>query len=104
MDHIALFLSVLATAVREVEIVCAEKRSDYWDTLGAVLRDRNFIEMVVAEMKDPAVGWQAAIGHMLAKSERKLSALPNREIAEYAIELRGACQFLLDGYGASGPQ
>jgi hypothetical protein len=100
MDNISVFLSVLATAIDNVDTVCHEKQSDYWDTLGAILKDRNFIEMIVAEMIDPDVRWQSAIEIMLRKSDRKIMKLPNRDIAEYSIELKGACKYLLDRYGS----
>src|SRR5579862_8555558 len=68
MDSISAFLSVLARAIDEVDVICREKRSDYWDTLSAVLKDRHFIEMVVDEMSDPQISWQSAIALMLRKS------------------------------------
>lgn len=104
MDNISAFLSVLKTAIDDVGMICRERRSDYWDTLGAVLKDRHFMEMIVAEMLDPQVSWQAAIAVMLGKSERKLAALPHSGLAEYAIELKGACKYLLDHHGSIGTQ
>jgi hypothetical protein len=104
MDNISAFLAVIGKAIRDIEVICREKKSDYWDTLGAIVMDRNFIEMTVAEMIDPEVKWQAAIAAVLAKSEKKMTRLQNVEIAEYAIELKGACKFLLDRYGADRPR
>ena len=100
MGNISRFLAVLTVAVGDVDRICRERRSDYWDTLGAVLKDRNFIEMVVAEMLDPEMKWQSALRIMLGKSERKMDALPDRDLSAYAIELRGACKYLLDNFGA----
>jgi hypothetical protein len=103
MDNVSTFLAVLRTAIAEVDAICGERTSDYWDTLGAILRDKHFIRMVTVEMKDPAVLWPEALRRMLVKADVKLRDLPESGMAGYVIEVKGACKFLVDRYGSAPP-
>ena len=58
MNDVSKFLKVLTTAVAEFDRTRAGRASDYWDTIGAVLKDQHFIKMIVAEMTERNVAWQ----------------------------------------------
>lgn len=100
MEKRAAFLVVNGRAIADIDAICREKTAVCWDTIGAIVIDRQFLEMTVAEMADPSVRWQVAIDAVLAKTERRMARVPNREIAEIAIELKGACRFLFDHDGS----
>jgi hypothetical protein len=101
MNNISIFLDVLGKAKCHVDEICESKKSDYWDTISAIIIDKCFIEMVVSEMKDLNVHWEMAIKVMLSKCDAKVARLKRDNIREYIIEIKGACKFLLEIFGTN---
>ena len=98
MTNIDQFIEVLKKAQVDIDTICKEKSSNYWDTIRAVIVDKHFILMVTKEMKNPKTTWQDAVNRMIKKCRIKIKGLQSGKAKDDMIEIEGACKYLLDKY------